>query len=154
MYPNLLEVQKQMKGLEMVYALYEEQRVGISNKTFRSRCTPTEGQYIYQNFPITMYPNLLEVQKQMKGLEMVYALYEEQRVGISNKTFGSRCTPTEGQYIYQNFPITMYPNLLEVQKQMKGLEMVYALYEEQRVSISNKTFRSRCTPTCWRFRSR
>ena len=53
-----------------------------------------------------------------------------------------------------DLPITMYPNLLEVQKQMKGLEMVYALYEEQRVGISNKTFRSRCTPTYWRFRSR
>lgn len=33
------------------------------------------------DLPITMYPNLLEVQKQMKGLEMVYTLYEEQKVG-------------------------------------------------------------------------
>lgn len=33
------------------------------------------------DLPITMYPNLLEVQKQMKGLEMVYSLYEEQKVG-------------------------------------------------------------------------
>ena len=29
-----------------------------------------------------MYPNLLEVQKQMKGLEMVYALYENLLMGI------------------------------------------------------------------------
>lgn len=34
-----------------------------------------------------------------------------------------------------DLPITMYPNLLDVQKQMKGLEMVYALYEEQNVSL-------------------
>jgi hypothetical protein len=33
------------------------------------------------DLPITMYPNLLEVQKQMKGLEMIYGLYEEQKVG-------------------------------------------------------------------------
>lgn len=33
-----------------------------------------------------------------------------------------------------DLPITMYPNLLEVQKQMKGLEMVYTLYEEQKAA--------------------
>lgn len=31
---------------------------------------------------IIMYLNFLEVQKQMKGLEMVYILYEEQKVGL------------------------------------------------------------------------
>lgn len=35
-----------------------------------------------------------------------------------------------------DLPITMYPDLLEVQKQMKGLEMIYSLYEEQLVSIN------------------
>ena len=34
------------------------------------------------DLPITMYPNLLEVQKQMKGLDMIYSLYEEQKVGL------------------------------------------------------------------------
>ena len=33
-----------------------------------------------------------------------------------------------------DLPITMYPDLQQVQKQMKGLEMIYALYEEQLVS--------------------
>ena len=33
-----------------------------------------------------------------------------------------------------DLPITMYPDLQQVQKQMKGLEMIYALYEEQQVS--------------------
>ena len=33
------------------------------------------------DLPITMYPDLQNVQKQMKGLEMVYALFEEQTVG-------------------------------------------------------------------------
>lgn len=31
---------------------------------------------------IIMYLNFFEVQKQMKGLEMVYILYEEQKVGL------------------------------------------------------------------------
>lgn len=32
-----------------------------------------------------------------------------------------------------DLPITMYPELLQVQKEMKGLEQIYALYEEQKV---------------------
>ena len=44
------------------------------------------------DLPITMYPDLLDVQKQMKGLEMVYSLYEEQLVG----TFKQRFENTEG----------------------------------------------------------
>ena len=36
------------------------------------------------DLPITMYPDQQEVQKQMKGLEMIYSLYEEQLVGTSN----------------------------------------------------------------------
>jgi hypothetical protein len=39
MYPDLLDVQKQMKGLEMVYNLYEEQLVGTSKQRFEN----TEG---------------------------------------------------------------------------------------------------------------
>ena len=34
------------------------------------------------DLPITMYPDLQQVQKQMKGLEQIYALYEEQQVGL------------------------------------------------------------------------
>ncbi|KAL5017096.1 hypothetical protein ScPMuIL_006685 [Solemya velum] len=33
-----------------------------------------------------------------------------------------------------DLPITLYPNLLEIQKQMKGIEMIYQLYEEQMVA--------------------
>ena len=32
-----------------------------------------------------------------------------------------------------DLPITMYPELQYIQKEMKGLEQVYALYEEQNV---------------------
>ena len=39
------------------------------------------------DLPITMYPDLQQVQKQMKGLEMIYALYEEQQVGLTWKSF-------------------------------------------------------------------
>ena len=35
-----------------------------------------------------------------------------------------------------DLPITMYPDLQQVQKQMKGLEMIYALYEEQQVIVN------------------
>ena len=33
-----------------------------------------------------------------------------------------------------DLPITMYPDLLQVQKEMKGLEQIYGLYEDQKVS--------------------
>ena len=33
-----------------------------------------------------------------------------------------------------DLPITMYPELLQVQKETKGLEQIYSLYEEQKVS--------------------
>ena len=39
------------------------------------------------DLPITMYPDLQQVQKQMKGLEMIYALYEEQQVGLTWEEF-------------------------------------------------------------------
>lgn len=32
-----------------------------------------------------------------------------------------------------DLPITLYPNLQEIQKQMKGIEMIYQLYEDQMV---------------------
>ena len=34
-----------------------------------------------------------------------------------------------------DLPITMYPELLEVQKNMKGMDQIYNLYEEQKVNI-------------------
>ena len=34
-----------------------------------------------------------------------------------------------------DLPITMYPELLEVQKDMKGMDQIYNLYEEQKVNI-------------------
>ena len=32
-----------------------------------------------------------------------------------------------------DLPITMYPELLEVQKDMKGMDQIYVLYEDQKV---------------------
>ncbi len=32
-----------------------------------------------------------------------------------------------------DLPITMYPELLYVQKEMKGLDQIYTIYEEQKV---------------------
>ena len=38
------------------------------------------------DLPITMYPELLAVQKEMKGLEMIYDLYVTQKVGTHEDT--------------------------------------------------------------------
>ena len=38
------------------------------------------------DLPITMYPELLSVQKEMKGLEMIYDLYVTQKVGTHEGT--------------------------------------------------------------------
>lgn len=32
-----------------------------------------------------------------------------------------------------DLPITMYQELIQVQKELKGLEQIYAIYEEQKV---------------------
>lgn len=34
-----------------------------------------------------------------------------------------------------DIPITMYPDLLKVQKDMRGLKQIYAIYKLQRVSV-------------------
>ena len=34
-----------------------------------------------------------------------------------------------------DLPITMYPELVQVQKEMSGLDQVYTIYEEQKVII-------------------
>lgn len=34
-----------------------------------------------------------------------------------------------------DLPITMYPELLKVQKEMSGLKVIYELYEELKVSV-------------------
>ena len=47
-------------------------------------------------------------------------------------------------------PITMYPELLKVQKEMKGLEQIYDIYTEQKVcqSLSDETFVFDWDPEC------
>ncbi|XP_076108254.1 dynein axonemal heavy chain 10-like isoform X2 [Mytilus galloprovincialis] len=60
------------KGLELMKTFRKE--VG-DLETVRQELANAEKLF---DLAITMYPDLLEVQKQMKGLEMVYGLYEEQ----------------------------------------------------------------------------
>ena len=38
-----------------------------------------------------------------------------------------------------DLPITMYPDMVAVQKDMKGLEQIYAIYEEQKVNVEGST---------------
>lgn len=37
------------------------------------------------NLPITMYPELLNVQKEMRGLRQIYEIFKSQKVGNSDK---------------------------------------------------------------------
>ncbi len=39
-----------------------------------------------------------------------------------------------------DLPITMYPELLQVQKDMKGMEQIYNLYEDQKVKKYTKKY--------------
>ena len=39
-----------------------------------------------------------------------------------------------------DLPITMYPELLEVQKDMKAMDEIYVIYEEQKASKAPKVF--------------
>ncbi|XP_067660223.1 dynein axonemal heavy chain 10-like [Haliotis asinina] len=63
-----------------------------------------------------------------KGLELMkthreeVAQYEAQRQELAN-----------AERLF-DLPITMYPDLLQVQKEMKGFEQIYALYEEQKAA--------------------
>ncbi|XP_021370512.1 dynein heavy chain 10, axonemal-like isoform X1 [Mizuhopecten yessoensis] len=73
----------------------------------------------YEKGPGAVGTNLDKGMELMKSFRGDVAQYEADRQELANaeKLF--------------DLPITMYPDLLEVQKQMKGLEMVYSLYEEQ-----------------------
>ncbi len=37
-----------------------------------------------------------------------------------------------------DLPITMYPELLEVQKDMKAMDQIYVIYEEQKVRVASE----------------
>ncbi|XP_064612357.1 LOW QUALITY PROTEIN: dynein axonemal heavy chain 10-like [Liolophura sinensis] len=61
------------KGLEL---LKEYRKTVEKFETDRQELANAEKLF---DLPITMYPELLQVQKEMKGLEQIYALYEEQK---------------------------------------------------------------------------
>ena len=61
----------------------------------------------------------VELLKQFKA-EVDQMEAERQELGNAEKLF--------------DLPITVYPDLQQIQKEMKGLEQIYALYEEQKVS--------------------
>ena len=63
--------------------------------------------------------------KLLKEFQEEYAKYENQRQELSNaeKLF--------------DLPITLYPGLVEVDRQLKNIASVYQLYEAQRVKSQN-----------------
>ena len=50
-----------------------------------------------------------------------------------------------------DLPITMYPEFLYIQKEMKGLEQVYALYEEQNVTDTRRMYHFHNKPARLKF---
>ena len=72
--------------------------------------------------------SLLRLFSYLTGLELM----KQYRVEV-NKHEAERQELANAEKLF-DLPITMYPDLQQVQKQMKGLEMIYALYEEQQVS--------------------
>lgn len=69
----------------------------------------------------------------MKEFQAEYAKYEKQRQELTNaeKLF--------------DLPITLYPGLVEVDKELKNIARVYDLYEAQRVRQPLLTIELACT---------
>ena len=63
------------KGVELMKK-YQEEVAELEAQ--RQELTNAEKLF---ELPITMYPELLKVQKEMKGLEQIYEIYQEQKVG-------------------------------------------------------------------------
>lgn len=61
------------------------------------------------------------------GLELMKTYREEVA-----KLEGDRGELANAEKLF-DLPITMYPELLQVQKEMKGFEQIYAIYEDQKV---------------------
>ena len=66
---------KLLKEFQSEYAKYEQQRQELTNaeKLF--------------DLPITLYPDLIEVDRELRNMAKVYELYEAQRVGITVESF-------------------------------------------------------------------
>ncbi|XP_060580911.1 dynein axonemal heavy chain 10-like isoform X1 [Ruditapes philippinarum] len=107
---SLFAVKKKFKEIT------QEQIKGFSGelKEFADR--------FYLEGPGAVGPNLDKGVELMKAYRVEVNKYEAERQELANaeKLF--------------DLPITMYPDLQQVQKQMKGLEMIYALYEEQQAA--------------------
>lgn len=64
-----------------------------------------------------------------EGMELMKK-YQEEVAELE----GGRQELTNAEKLFE-LPITMYPELMKVQKEMKGLEQIYAIYTEQKVRI-------------------
>lgn len=59
------------------------------------------------------------------------ATYETELDGVE----ASRQDLAKAEKLF-NLPITMYPELLNVQKEMKGLRQIYEIYKSQKVRMT------------------
>ena len=66
----------------------------------------------------------------LKRFKEEFAKFEKERQELANaeKLFG--------------LPITLYPELLDMEKELKGLDQIFAIYENQKVctSINHRSF--------------
>ncbi|XP_052801261.1 dynein axonemal heavy chain 10-like isoform X3 [Mya arenaria] len=82
------------------------------------------------DLPITMYPDLQQVQKQMKGLEMIYALFEEQE--NAREQWAETLWANLNIQILQDGIETFLKNLRKMPRDVKQMAVARALEEKMK----------------------
>ncbi|KAL3856163.1 hypothetical protein ACJMK2_010948 [Sinanodonta woodiana] len=82
------------------------------------------------DLPITMYPDLLQVQKQMKGLEQIYALYEEQK--NAREQWAETLWANLNIQILQDGVENLMKNLRKMAREVKQMPVARALEEKMK----------------------
>lgn len=100
---------------------------------------------------ITMYPELLQVQKEMKGLEQIYAIYNEQKV--AREQWSETLWANLNVQLLQDGIENLLKNLRKLPKEVKGLAPGRVLEESMKefrdalplfVDLKNEALRERC----------
>ena len=79
------------------------------------------------DLPITMYPELLQVQKEMKGLEQIYAIYDEQKQ--AREQWSETLWANLNVQLLQDGIENLLKNLRKLPREVKGLSAGKVLEE-------------------------
>ncbi|MGH0184369.1 UNVERIFIED_CONTAM: hypothetical protein FKN15_014875 [Acipenser sinensis] len=111
---------------------------------YRKYITYTGGEELF-GLPVTQYPQLLEIKKQLTLLQKLYSLYNndgpmvvdlapqdasDRLIMFQNRfdnLYRKYITYTGGEELF-GLPVTQYPQLLEIKKQLTLLQKLYGLY--------------------------